>query len=102
MQLIVHRGGIGPSSRIQIQIALLRHVQEVDDQHVERQVAIAVSLGNGHELVLRGIDRLALDVAVCCFRQHVGDTGELAIALVDLIAVVARNHKEGDTVTHLG
>ena len=89
-----HRG-------VEIQIALFRHVEKVNDQHIQRQFAVAVSLRNGQELVLRGINCLALNVAVRGFRQHVRDTSELTIALVDLVAVISRNYKKGNTVSHL-
>lgn len=102
MKLFVHCDWIGPSNRVEIQLALFRHVQEVHHQHIERQVAVTISLRNCHELVLGGIDRLALDVAICGLRQHGRDAGELAIAFVDLVAVIARDHEKGNTVSHFG
>ena len=54
------------------------------------------------ELVLRGIDRLALDVAIRGPRQHVRGAGELAIALVDFVGFISRDHKEGDAVADFG
>lgn len=101
MKLLIHGRWIRPSSRIEIQIALLRHVQEVHDEDVQRQVALAIPLRNSHELVLGGIDRLALDVAVGGLRQHVRDSGELAITLVNFVGIVARNHKKRNAVSHL-
>ena len=102
LKLFIHCRRIGPSSRVEIQLALFRHVQEVHHQYIERQITVAISLRNCHQLVLRRIDCLALDVAVCGLRQHMRDASQLAIALVDLVAVVARDHKKRNTVSHLG
>ena len=102
VKLLVHGGGVGPPGRVKIHLTLARHVQEVHDQHIKRQLAVAISLGNIERLLLGGIDGLALNVAIGGFGQQVRYAGKLAIARVDFVALVAGNHKEGDAVADLG
>ena len=94
MKLLVHCGRIGPSSRIEIHFALPGHVQEVNDQYIQRQVPVAVSLRDIQDLLLRWIDCLALNVTVCGLWQQVSDARQLAVTLVDFVALFPRNHKK--------
>ena len=64
---------------------------------------IAIRLRDVKELFLRRIDGLALYVAgKRPVRQHVGDAGQLAVALVDVVSLVTRDHEKGDPVANFG
>ena len=97
--MLVHGGWIWPPGRVEIELTLLGHVEKIHDHNIQRKVAVAISLCNGHDLILRRIDRLALDVTVGRPRQQMGDAGELAIAFVDLVALFALDHEERNTIS---
>lgn len=90
----------GEPCEINVQLALLGHVQELHHQPIQRQISIAIHLRDVKELFLRRIDGLALYVAVNRPRQHVGDAGQLAVALVDFVRFVTSDHEEGDPVAN--
>ena len=101
MKLLIHCGRIRPSCRVEVHFALPGHIEEVDDENIERKLTVAITLCHRQQLILCGVDCLALDVAIGRFGQQVGDAGELPIALVDFVGVCAGDDEERDTVSYL-
>jgi len=89
MQFTIHFSWIRPALRVQVQFALLRHVEEIHDNHIKRQLLLAIPLRHIQSLLLRGVNRLTLDVPVDRPRQHVRHARQQPIPLVDLVAGVA-------------
>ena len=75
MELLIHGGWIGPTGGVEIELTLLGHVEKIHDHNIQRKVAVAISLCNRYDLILRRIDCLALDVTVSRFRQQMSDAG---------------------------
>ena len=102
VELAVHRGRIGPLDGIHVDLAHLGPIEPVDHQHVEREMPIAVALGDRQDLILRAVTLLALDKPVGGFRKHRRGPGKLPVAGVDLVGGVAGDHEERYPVAHLG
>src|SRR3569833_1155387 len=98
MKLAIHGGGIGPAFGIEVELALFGHVEEVDDEHIEGEIAIAIAFSDSEGLFLCWVDGLALDIAVGGLGQDVGHAGELSVAAVDLVGGVAGDDEEGDAL----
>ena len=70
VQLAVHADRVRPFRRVHVQLAHFGVMEPVDDQHICRQMAIAIALRYGHQLGLAGVALLRLDVTVGGLRQH--------------------------------
>ncbi len=101
MQFAVHCRRIGPALRIQIHLALLGHVEKVDDHHIQRQFSLAVSFGDIQDLFLRRIDRLTLDVPISGSRQHMGDSRQQTVTLINFVAALPGDYEVRDAVSNL-
>ena len=64
------RRRVGPGHGIELPVAHLRPVEEVDDDDGERQAAALVLAGHRQQLVLRVIAQLALPEAGCPLGQQ--------------------------------
>ena len=101
MQFTIHRSRIGPAFRIEVHLALARHVQEVHHDNVQRQIPLAISLRYIQNLFLGRVDRLALDVPINSPWQHMRHAGQQPIALVNFIAGLPGNDEIRHPVSNL-
>ena len=72
VQFLVHRHRIWPLGGIHIHLPHDGVVKPVDNEVVDRVVAIAISVRDTEKFGLTGIALLTLNVAVCRFREHGG------------------------------
>ncbi len=102
VQLLVHAYGIGPLGGIHVHLAHLRVVEPVNHQRIEREMAIAVALGNGHQFRLARVPLLALDKAVRGSGQHGDIARQQPVPAVDLVVAAADDHEKRDPLPDIG
>jgi hypothetical protein len=96
----VHPHGIWPLGWVHVHLAHLRVVKPVDDEIIDGVVALAISLRNRHQLVLRAITLLALDIPISRFWQHGRVACQRAVAGIDLVVRLACDDEERHPLAH--
>ena len=94
VQLFVHRSRISETFGNKVHLAHLRVIEPVEDKHIKREMALAISFGDVEHLLLREIALLTLYKSVGGFRQHGSCAGKQAIAGIDLVVVLSGDHEE--------
>ncbi len=101
VKLAIHGDRVRPFFGVQVHLAHLGVIEPVDHENVSREVALAVALGDGQYLILRGIALLALNETISRFRQHGRGPGKLAVTRVDLIGGATGDDEERHAVADL-
>ena len=96
-KLVDHTRDIRPVLLIEFPVALMRPVEIVRNDHIERNVLFFVAAGNLHDLVLRLVTELALPEAHAVFGHHRNGSGDFCVGFFNFRRTVARD----DPVVHL-
>ncbi len=102
MKSLIHPDRVWPHRGIHIHFTHFGVMEPIDDQCVDWEVAVAITLSNGHKFSLACITLLTLDVAVSRFGQHGRVAGEQAITRIDLVVVLTCDNKEGHALADIG
>ena len=97
VELLDHGIGVRPAGGIELPVALAGPVEEVDDDHVQRDAAALVLARDGEDLVLGAVAQLALPEAHDVLAHHRRAAGDGGVVLLNLLRGVAG----GDPVVHL-
>ena len=90
VKLLRHCLRVGPIALVELPVALLRPVEEVDDDDVHGDVAAVIFARDGKQLFLRLIAQLALPEAEAVFGHHRGLAHDFHVRSQDVGRGVAR------------
>ncbi len=89
-----HGVRVGPVRRIEAPLALGGPVEEIDDQHVEPQLAPGVLARDGQQLVLRLVPQLALPEAEAILGHRRRETRRAPVGLDNLLGRLADDNPD--------
>ena len=102
VELVGHGPGVGPELLVEAEVAHLGPVEEVRDDHVQRQAAALVLAGHLEQLLLVPVAQLALPETEAVLRHHRGVAGRVRVRRRDLGGGVARGHPVVELFRGLG
>ena len=93
LQFLTHGGHIRPVFWVELIFSLLRPVEEIGHDHIQRQTELLILPGHGKQLLLGLIAQLALPEAKAVFRHHGRPARKGHVSLLDLRRRIPCDHQ---------